>query len=142
MTGSIRPRTTRLTFAVVSLLVFYVVGVIVRNQFGVRVIVSNESGEALRQVSLKVETRGKRYSLPDFAAGQHRRVFVEPVGESHINLEFLDARNKVHSELVVGYVETGYCGTAKAVILPEGRVESTDFIPELVCWKGWLGFTS
>ena len=58
MTGLTRSRATRLTLAVVGLFVLYVVGVIVRRQFGVRVIVSNESGEALRQVSVKVESIG------------------------------------------------------------------------------------
>jgi nickel-dependent lactate racemase len=59
--------------------------------------------------------------------------------ESHINLEFMDARYKLHTETVVGYVEAGYCGTAKATILPGDRV---DTISDLACWKSWFDFIS
>ena len=140
MTGSTRSRTTHLTLAVVGLFAFYVVGVIVRRQFGVRVIVSNESGEALRQVSVKVESigdRGKRSNLYYLAPGGRARVYAQPVTESHINLEFMDARNKLHTETVVGYVEAGYCGIAKATILPGDKIRT---ISDPACWKSWFDF--
>ena len=140
MTGSTRSLTTRLTLAVVGLFVFYVVGVIARHQLGVRVIVSNESGEALRQVSVKVESigdRGKRSNLYYLAPGGRVRVYAQPVTESHINLEFMDARSKLHTERVVGYVEAGYCGIAKATILPGDKIRT---ISDPACWKSWFDF--
>ena len=140
MTGLIRSRATRLTLAVVGLFVLYVVGVIVRRQFGVRVIVSNESGEALRQVSVKVESigdRGKRSNLYYLAPGGRVRLYAQPITESHINLEFMDARNKLHTETVVGYVEAGYCGIAKATILPGDKIHT---ISDPACWKSWFDF--
>ena len=140
MTGSTRSLTTRLTLAVVGLFVFYVVGVIARHQLGVRVIVSNESGEALRQVSVKVESigdRGKRSNLYYLAPGGRVRVYAQPVTESRINLEFMDARNKLHTETVVGYVEAGYCGIAKATILPGDKIHT---ISDPACWKSWFDF--
>ena len=140
MTGSTRSRATRFTFAIVGVLVLYVVGVIVRHQLGIRVIISNESGEALRQVSVKVESigdRGKRSNLYYLAPGGRVRVYAQPVTESHINLEFMDARNKLHTETVVGYVEAGYCGIAKATILPGDKIHT---ISDPACWKSWFDF--
>ena len=140
MTGSIRSRATRFTLAVVGVLVLYVVGVIVRHQLGVRVIISNESGEALRQVSVKVESigdRGKRSDRYNLASRSHMRVYAQPVTESHINLEFMDAREKLHTETVVGYVEAGYCGIAKATILPGDKIHT---ISDPACWKSWFDF--
>jgi hypothetical protein len=127
---------------VVGLFLFYVLGVIVRQQYGIGVVVRNESGETLRQVSVKVESigdRGMRSDLYYLAPGGHVRVYTQPMTESHINLEFMDARYKLHTETVVGYVEAGYCGTAKATILPGDRV---DTISDLACWKSWFDFIS
>ena len=138
MTGSTRSRATRFTLAVVGVLVLYVVGVIVRHQLGIRVIISNESGEAIRQVSVKVESiggRGKRSNLYYLASGGRVRVYAQPVTESHINLEFMDARNKPHTETIVGYLETGYCGIAKTTILPKDEIHT---ISDPACWKSWF----
>ncbi len=142
MTDSTRSRTTHLTLAVVGLFAFYVVGVIVRQRYGISIAIRNESGETLRQVSVKVESigdRGKRYNLPDLASGGRAHIYVSPVTESHINLEFTDARGKLHVETVVGYAESGYCGTAKATVLTGDRV---DTISALACRKSWLDFIS
>jgi len=145
MTGLFRSRTTRLALLIGGLLLFYAMGVIVRQQYGIGVVVRNESGETLRQVSLKVESigdRGKRYNLRDLAPGRHVRVYTQPVTESHINLEFMDARNKLHTETVVGYVEAGYCGNAKATILPGDKTKFTEDIDPVFCGKSWLEFFS
>jgi hypothetical protein len=126
----------------VGLFLFYVMGVLVRRERGIGVVIRNESGETLRQVSVKVESiddRVKRSDLYYLAPGGHVRVYTQPVTESHINLEFIDARNKLHSETIVGYVEAGYCGTAKATILPGDRI---DTISDLACWKSWFDFIS
>jgi hypothetical protein len=145
MTNLFRSRTTRLALPIVGLLLFYVTGVIVRQQYGIGVVVRNESGETLRQVSLKVESigdRGKRYNLRDLLSGGHVRVYAQPVTESHINLEFMDVRSKLHTETVVGYAEAGYCGNAKATILPGGKTKLTEDIDAVFCGKSWLDFIS
>jgi hypothetical protein len=142
MKNSLRSRTIRSVLVVVGLFLFYVLGVIVRQQYGIGVVIRNESGETLRQVGVKVETKGKRYGLPDLAPGDRRRVFVQPVGESSIDIQFIDAGGKPHVELMVGYVESGYCGNAKATILPGGRTKLTEDIDPLFCGKSWLDFVS
>jgi hypothetical protein len=142
MTNPSRSRTTRLVLLIVGLLLFYVMGVIVRQQYGIAIAVRNESGEELRQVSLRIESigdRGKRYDLPDLASGDRARIYVSPVTESHINLEFTDARGKLHVETPVGYAEFGYCGNVKATVLTGDRI---DTISALACRKSWLDFIS
>ena len=141
MTNLFRSRTSRLISIAVGILLLYVAGVLVRQQRGIGVLIRNDSGETMRQVSVKVESfgnRGKARDLPDMEAGARARVYVQPVTESHINVEFLDARGKKHVETVVGYAESGYCGTTTTTIMADGRVESRTSVPELVCWKGWL----
>ncbi len=123
MTGSTRSRATRFTFAIVGVLVLYVVGVIVRHQLGIRVIISNESGEALRQVSVKIESigdRGKRSNLYYLAPGGRVRVYAQPVTESRINLEFMDARNKLHTE-TLGTLRLGIAELQRQQFYPETR---------------------
>jgi hypothetical protein len=129
-----------LTVAFAGLLVFYVVGIFVRQQFGIAITIRNASREPLQQVRVKVETRGNRYGLRDLAPGEQARVFVKPRTESHINLEYIDAHHQPHVELVVGYVEAGYCGQAMATILPGGEVASEEDIDLIACWKSWVDF--
>jgi hypothetical protein len=141
MTNSSRSRTTHIVLIAIGISVLYVIGVLVRQQRGIAVLIRNDSGETLRQVSVKVESignRGKNHDLPDLAVGARVRIYVRPLTESHVNLEFSDARGEKHVETVVGYVESGYCGTATTTILLGGRTESRTSVPELMCWKGWL----
>ena len=141
MTAFFRSRATRPILIVVGILLLYVVGVLVRQQRGIAVLIRNDSGETLRQVSVTIESlgnRGKSRDLRNLAAGARVRVYVQPMTESHINLEFSDAQGKKHVETVVGYAESSYCGTTTATILVDGRTESRTTVPELICWKGWL----
>jgi hypothetical protein len=68
------------------------------------------------------------------------QVFVQPVGESQIILEFDDERGHHHRELVVGYLEAGDCGGAEVTVWPNGLVESRENAVRLVCWGSWLEF--
>ena len=142
MTNSHRSKKTKVGLAVIGLVLLYVAGVIVRQQYGIGVAVRNQSGETLRQVGVKFDSRGKTYSMPDLAPNERRRVFVQPVGESSIEAEFTDASGKPHVEVVAGYVESGYCGDVQATILPGGKTKLTEDISVNVCWKSWLDFIS
>ena len=140
MTSASGSHTTRLALAALGLVVLYVVGVIVRHQFGVLVIVVNESGEAPQQVSVKAEGTGERDTRSDLyylAPGGRARVYARPATESHISLEFMDARNKLHTQTVLGYVEAGDCGIAKATILRGEGIHTTS---DPACWKSWFDF--
>jgi hypothetical protein len=138
MTNLFRSRATRLVLIAVGISLLYVIGVLVRQQQGIDVLIRNDSGETLRQVRVKVESlgnRGESRDLPDLAAGARARVYVQPVIESHVNLEFSDAQGKKHIETVVGYAESGYCGTTTTTILVSGKTESRT---SALCWKSWF----
>jgi hypothetical protein len=135
-------RTSRFLLIVIGLFLLYATGIFVRERYGVGVVIRNDSEETLRQVSVKVESlgdRGQRHSLPDLAPGDWQRVFVQAVTESHIKLESTDSRGKLHVETVVGYSESGYCGTASAIVLTG---DGFDTIPTFNASKSWLDFIS
>ena len=133
-------RAVQILLASLGLLILYVAGVGVRGKYGIRVSVRNNSRETLRNLSAKVEYKGIRYPMPDLAPGHRATVFAQPVGESHINVEFTDAKSVKHTVQVEAYVETGYCGSSTATIGENGAISADEPIPDLVCWKSWLGF--
>jgi len=96
----------------------------------------------MRQVEVRVEYGGKQHDLGDVGPGRTRRVFVEPRGESHVSLEFIDAQNHPHKAIVIGYMEQGepYCGRGEATILPSGDIDSKDETTIGPCWLSWLDF--
>jgi hypothetical protein len=134
-----RSRKTRVILTVLGLFLFYILGIVARQKSGFRMVIRNESGEVLHQVSLKVENRGKRYELPGLAPGQRKCAFVEPVGKSHITLEFADARNVRHVETAAEYVFADDRGGVTVTVNPGGTVNSTTPTYPLVCWESWLG---
>ncbi len=85
-----------------ALLLLYIVGVVVRGQYGVRIVITNQSAEILRHAALKKQTPGPRYDPGDIGVGQRKRVFVQPKTEAHIEVLFEDAAGRQHSEVVVG----------------------------------------
>src|SRR5436189_3557913 len=114
----LRSRVVRIVAAVIGLILFYALGLFVREQYGIAVIIRNESGRSLRQIRVKAEPTGRVISVGDLANEKRTRVFVEPQTESHISLGYTDASGQPHVEIVVGYVEAGYCGKAEVTVLP------------------------
>jgi hypothetical protein len=134
-----RSRIFRVAVTAVALLVFYIAGIIAREHRGIRINIRNQSGEALRQISLSVE-RGGTYRLTDLAPGEHNHTFVKPVEESSVDLRFTDAIDRSHVETVVGYAEALDCENVTVTIFPAGKVKSNETRPFLVPWKSWLDF--
>ena len=123
-----------------ALVIFYVTGVLVRAEYGIRVTIHNESGAPVHNLSLKVVDRGKTYALGDLSSGAQERTFVEPVTESQVHLTFLDTNNKSRITTIVGYAEKGYCGNVDATILPNGDVKSRERMSVAFCWGSWFDF--
>jgi hypothetical protein len=132
-------RKLRFALIITAAVVLYCAGVIVRQRYGVRVIVRNSSGRVLHQVTVKLE-HGKEYALGDIIEGKHRTIFVEPAGEDSIRLEFIDAANSKHIEMLAGYVESGYCGDVKARIRAGERIDLSNKSFAASNWKSWWGF--
>jgi hypothetical protein len=136
----LRLRLLRILLTIAVLLVIYAAGIVVRNGYGIGVVVRNESKETLHGVSVKVDYRGNRYPLPDLLPGQRVRIFVKAAGESSIKLESADSKNVQHAELLAGYFEDGYCGTTTAIIHSPALVEVQDDTFGIACWKSWFEF--
>ena len=136
----LRSRVVRIVLCVIGLVSFYAVGLFVREQCGIAIIIHNASGKSLRQMKVRVEPTGRVISVGDLANEKGTRVFVRPQTESHISLEYLDASGQPHADSVVGYVEAGYCGKAEVTVLPDDRVGAKETIDVLMCWGGWLDF--
>jgi hypothetical protein len=137
---NLRSGALRFLLIAVGALLVYALGIFVRHRYGIRVEIRNESGEMVRQVSVKVEGvggRGTSYALRDLAPTARARVYVQPLTESDISFTFADAKGNVHVNTPVGYAEAGYCGTATSTISSEKKIESTS---TLGCWKSWLDF--
>lgn len=122
-----------------GVVVLYVLGILVRGQYGIAVSVHNLSEHSLREVKVRLEPQGKDYNLGELADLQRNRVFVQPRTESHIALQYTDA-NGPHVETVVGYVESGYCGKAEIKILPANKLTSSEEIDPIFCRKSWFDF--
>jgi hypothetical protein len=137
-----RKGIARSFWTAVAVLLVYLVGIFARWQAGALLVIHNRSGQALRNVAVKVEYAGRRYQLGNLSPGKRWRVFAEPWGESHINLEFTDAENHPHAVTVIGYVEQGepYCARGEATVLASGEVESNDHTTIGPCWRSWLDF--
>ena len=123
-----------------TVLLLYVLGLIVRQRFGIGITLKNETSENLRNVQIKIKSRGPTYNLGDLTAGKKRHLFVTPVTESNINVLFTDASGKQHEQTVVGYAEEGYCGRATVIIRPDGSIQVSEHIHLVLCVGSWLDF--
>ncbi len=132
-----RVALNRIALIVAALLTLYISGIVVRERYGLRVTVRNQGSGILRDVGLKVQERGGKYPLGDIRPGDQKRLFVQPVTESHIDVEFVGADNVVHSETIVGYAEAGYCGSVTVTMRTAARSEVNS---RLDCWRSWLEF--
>jgi hypothetical protein len=114
-------------------------GLLARRRCGIRVDIRNRTIDTLTKVHVEVVglERRNNYDLRDIAASADTRVYLQPLTESSIIVEFTDGRGIVHAETVLGYAEAGYCGTAVATVLSQKKVEG---ISELGCWKSWIDF--
>jgi len=133
------PRKTKLAVLAISLFLFYGVGIFVRSNRGIRVIVQNESGTSLKDANVILENGGP-YRLGDIPAGKTKKAFIVPYTDSSIRLEFAAQTGQRQSEIVAGYVENGYCGDVTVRVLPNISVTSHDDSFAVWNWKSWYGF--
>lgn len=123
----------------ISIFLFYGVGMFVRSNKGIRVIVQNESGMSLKDANVILEYDDP-YLLGDIAAGKTKKAFIVPGADSSIRLEFAAQKGQRQSAIVAGYVENGYCGDVTVRVLPNISVMSQDDSFAMLNWKSWYGF--
>lgn len=133
------PRKTKLAVLAISLFLFYGVGIFVRSNRGIRVIVQNESGTSLKDANVILEY-GRPYQLGDIAAGETKKAFIVPSADSRIRVEFTNQNGQRHSGIAAGYVEKGYCGDVTVRVLPNLNIRSRDDSFAVWNWKSWYGF--
>lgn len=131
-----------LTITVVGIFLFYMIGMHVRQSYGLRIDIRNESGEVIHGVNLKFV--GWRYQheapIPDLSPGQRGRYFVKLARKSNVGLEFIDSRNLRHSENAEEYVYPNSCSSVAGTVNPSGIVNFTVANP-LICGESWFGLT-
>jgi hypothetical protein len=64
---------------------------------------------------------GARYNVGDIAPGEKVSVRVKPLGESHIELTYLDTSASEHKLAVNCYIESGYSGRI-AIDVSDGKI--------------------
>jgi hypothetical protein len=120
------------------LLVCYASGFLVRNYFGISVLVKNSTSDEVHDLKIIVEPRGETYTI-GLPSGARRRVWIKPVGESSVSLRFTDSTNLQQSKVIAGYVEGGYCGNIKVEITLR-EVLSADNVDVAFCTSSWEDF--
>jgi hypothetical protein len=129
----------RLLLGFAGLCLFYFLGVALRQLFGSCVDIRNASTETVRDVSVKVESGGKIYDVPNLAPGDHRRIYVRPQAKSQITSKITDGRNTPRDIMVFDGAQPGDCGVSMVTIQPAQSTVSEEF-HHPVCWKSWLEF--
>jgi hypothetical protein len=132
-------RKAKLAALGLSLFLLYAVGVSVRSSRGILITVQNESGRSLRDANIMLE-QGRAYLLGEIPSGKKKNIFIVPVADSRIRLEFTDQIGKVHSEIVAPYVENGYCGDVETQVAANLKISSHDLSFAVWNWKSWYGF--
>jgi hypothetical protein len=132
-------RKAKLAALAISLFLFYAVGVSVRSNRGIRIVVENESGVTLIDANIVLE-QGGPYLLGGIAAGKKKEIFIVPRNDSRVRASFTDQNGQTHSEIVAGYVEHGYCGNVTVRVLRNLSLRSRDESFALLNWKSWYGF--
>ncbi len=91
---------------------------------GVTVMVNNASGGEI--TNLQVKFTGGSKSSPKLKPAESFETKVNPSGESHLVVEFVDSSGKQHSVNVDVYFEHNYSGTIHVTIEPDGNVTWKD----------------
>lgn len=124
---------------VVGLILFYFIGVVVRQHSGIRVVIQNESGEPVEKLSVGVEHSDYRHDLENLMPGDLEQVFVKTGEQSRVVVEFVEAGHGPRTITVFDHAEAGDCGTSTVKFLPRRDTESVE-THQTVCWNGLLDF--
>lgn len=132
-----RSPVVRVVLGLVILSGIYFSGVAIRQLLGSCVDIRNTSQQSVRNVSVKVESSGEAYPVPDIAPGGHQRVYLRPTEKSRVSVLMTDARNHHRDFTVFGEAQPGECAVTMVTIQPGQNTESDEF-HHPVCWRSWL----
>jgi hypothetical protein len=98
---------------------------------GIRVTIKNLSPRPIRSVVLPVT--GVSYPLGDISARSSAEAMVKAQGESHLEIEFVDATGKTVRLNAGGYFEPHYHGAIQ-VSIKDGKIEKNEQHVKLGLW--------
>lgn len=90
---------------------------------GIHVAIHNAGSQPLNSVLLHVT--GASYDLGDIASGETAEATVHPEGESHLEIEFIDAGGQANRLNAGGYFETGGRGTID-ISIKDGVIQANE----------------
>ncbi|WP_347244394.1 hypothetical protein [Thermogutta sp.] len=93
---------------------------------GVSVTLQNDSGKPIQDVVLSYT--GGRTCLPYLAEGSRVTTRINPSGESHLEVDWVDPGGNAYHRVVDCYFERNYSGTLDITIGPAGRITYVDSI--------------
>ncbi len=96
---------------------------------GVSVVVQNRGLETISNV--KVHVTGNSYSIGSLAPGQAQGIRVTPIGESHVEIEFVDTNENLHRVVAECYFEKRHYKGTITVDIAGNRVSRVDNKTEL-----------
>jgi hypothetical protein len=133
-------RTRLLLLVFIIAIGVYIVGIVVRGYYGIAVVILNRSDSTLYSVRAIAKPKPGTTYVGDLKANERKLLFIQPQGESHIELQFTDMTGAAHSQIIAGYVEKGYCGTARAEVYPRYVISAHEDIGIVWCPGGWFSF--
>jgi len=137
----LRTPKTRVLLILVGILLFYVLGIFVRQRYGVSVVIRNDSAGLVQKVGLKFDGWEYHYqqAVHDVAPGQRVRLFVNPRRKSHVTMEFTGPDNVRYAHTAEDYVPNE-CDSLIFAVNAFGRVEGGIVYHQFICGDSWFGF--
>jgi hypothetical protein len=93
---------------------------------GVRVSITNQSDTPMQNVV--VAYTGGRYELPQLLPDETDTRYVDPVSESHLEMEYTEASGNRLKKTIGTYFERGYSGSINITVGNAGQVTVKDEI--------------
>jgi hypothetical protein len=137
-----RKLKTRLLLILVGILLLYVLGIFVRQRYGVSVVVRNEGAGLVQKVGMKFDGWEYHYkqAVPDLLPGQRFRLFVNPRQKSYVTMEFTGPDNARYHQISEDYVYPNECDSLIFTVDASGRAEAGTVYHHFICGDSWFGF--
>lgn len=99
---------------------FIVAGCFVLGTRGVEVVITNDGSRSINNLAIRFT--GGTESVAELAPRTTHKVRINPNGESHLEIEFLDSQGVSHREILDVYLEQNYQGRITVWIDSSGKV--------------------
>ncbi len=87
---------------------------------GVRICITNQGKNIVNAIKLRY--RGGTISIGNLNSGQSQIVYVNPTGESDLDLSWSDSTG-LHNKHIDAYIEHGYGGQGEIILLENAEIK-------------------